>query len=221
MLRTFVGVLLAANAWFFAWSQGHLAELGWPVSTQSEPHRLAQQLNPAAVIVRHSPDTLWAPSAGKSPDPGSPATAQRIGCWYVEGLSAEQWAVWRAYIKDLEFPDGTWSVNAVAGNGRWMVYAGRYGAVQLERKKAELGRLGLDFQELLEGPWAMGLSLGSFDSEEAAQARLEALRSRGVRSASIQAERPDLSRYTLRLHNVGPVELDAAPSNDPPLQRCV
>lgn len=241
MLRGLVIALLAANAVFFAWSHGHLAAFGWPADTTSEPHRLAQQIEPDAVVLLNPP-TPAAPAAPEpvlaerpatppvaeaSTAPAEPAapsattpTSTATACWKVDGLNAEQWAVWQGRIKDLELPSTAWSVNEEAGNGRWIVYMGRYDAAQLERKSGELTRLGLSFQELRGGPWAFGISLGSFDSEAAAREGLTALRPKGVRTARVQPERPDLKRYNLRLTAITEAQHDAMPANGKRLQRC-
>lgn len=232
MLRGLVIALLAANAVFFAWSHGHLAALGWPAGTPSEPQRLEQQIAPQAVVLPNAPTPVVVAErpAEPAPPPEPPAPAAPAStdkpanntttCWKVDDLSAEQWAVWQSHIKDTELPDAAWSVSESAGNGRWMLYMGRYEESQLERKKGELKRLGLEFQELRGGPWAFGISLGSFDSEAAARAGLEALKPKGVRTARIQPERPDLKRYSLRLSAITPAQHDAMPAKGKRLQRC-
>lgn len=232
MLRGLVIALLAANAVFFAWSQGHLAAFGWPADNTSEPHRLAQQIEPDAVVLLNPPtpaapaatesvlaEASTAPAEPAAPSATTPASSG-TACWKVDGLSAEQWAVWQGRINELELPASAWSVNEEAGNGRWIVYMGRYDAAQLERKKGELTRLGLSFQELRGGPWAFGISLGTFDSQAAAQDGLVALRPQGVRTARVQPERPDLKRYNLRLDAITQAQHDAMPANGKRLQRC-
>jgi hypothetical protein len=244
MLRGLVIALLAANAVFFAWSQGHLAALGWPADTASEPQRLAQQIAPETVVLLNPPtpaapvaapvtepvlaerpaDSPATPAPEAAPtapaSPAAPPASTATACWKVDGLNPEQWAVWQGRIKDLELPDGAWRVSEEPGNGRWILYMGRYDAAQLERKKGELTRLGLTFQELRGGPWAFGISLGSFDSEAAAQDGLIALRPQGVRTARVQPERPDLKRYNLRLEAITKAQYDAMPANGKRLQRC-
>ncbi len=235
MLRGLVIALLAANAVFFAWSHGHLAALGWPANSAAEPQRLAQQIAPDAVVLLNPPapavvtERPAEPPTTPAPPPEAPAAPaartdtsadNATACWKVDGLSAEQWAVWQGRIKDAELPDAVWRVSEEAGNGRWMVYMGRYDAAQLARKKGELERLGLSFEELRAGPWAFGVSLGSFESEAAAQAGLEALRPKGVRTARVEVERPDLKRYNLRLSAITEAQHGAMPANGKRLQRC-
>jgi len=49
MLRLFVLLLLLANCLYFAWGQGFLLALGFGPAQQSEPQRMAQQIEPDAV----------------------------------------------------------------------------------------------------------------------------------------------------------------------------
>lgn len=49
MLRLLVLVLLLANAGYFAWTQGLLADYGYAPVIQSEPQRLTQQIRPEAM----------------------------------------------------------------------------------------------------------------------------------------------------------------------------
>ena len=51
MLRWLVLVLLLANAGYLAWSQHGLAGLGLAPATESEPERLRQQIEPAALRI--------------------------------------------------------------------------------------------------------------------------------------------------------------------------
>ncbi|HMZ87727.1 MAG TPA: SPOR domain-containing protein, partial [Giesbergeria sp.] len=55
MLRLTVIVLLLANAGYYAWSQGHLAEWGLAPAPQGEPQRLQQQIRPEAVRLAGEP----------------------------------------------------------------------------------------------------------------------------------------------------------------------
>jgi len=45
------GLLVLANALFWAWSQGHLQAFGWAPERLREPERLEQQVNPEALRV--------------------------------------------------------------------------------------------------------------------------------------------------------------------------
>jgi hypothetical protein len=49
MLRALVLALLLANAGYFAWTRGLLADYGFAPAAQSEPQRLTQQIRPEAM----------------------------------------------------------------------------------------------------------------------------------------------------------------------------
>jgi hypothetical protein len=49
MLRSLVLALLLANAGYFAWTRGWLADYGFAPAVQSEPQRLTQQIRPEAM----------------------------------------------------------------------------------------------------------------------------------------------------------------------------
>ena len=71
MLRLTVIVLLLANAGYYAWSQGHLAEWGLAPAPQGEPQRLQQQIRLEAVRLAGEPATppvRPAPAAVPAPE---------------------------------------------------------------------------------------------------------------------------------------------------------
>ena len=49
MLRALVLALVLANAGYFAWTRGLLADYGFAPIAQSEPQRLTQQIRPEAM----------------------------------------------------------------------------------------------------------------------------------------------------------------------------
>jgi hypothetical protein len=73
MLRLIVLLLLFANAAYFAWSQGVLAAWGLAPAQQSEPKRLAQQINPQAVRILSGEEAKLldaaADTTGRAADP--------------------------------------------------------------------------------------------------------------------------------------------------------
>ena len=74
------------------------------------------------------------------------------------------------------------------------------------RKAAELKDLGIDEYFIVqeEGPLRWALSLGVFRTEDAAQARLSALRARGVRTARVGQRDTVVPKVWLRVANVDP-----------------
>ncbi len=80
--------------------------------------------------------------------------------------------------------------------GFWVYIAPLAGRQVALQKAAELKRLGVDdyFVVSDDPKWRFAVSLGVFKTEDAAKARLAALRARGVRSAAIGARETQLSK---------------------------
>jgi len=72
MLRLLILLLLLANAAYFAWSHGALAQLGLAPTHQTEPERLLQQVQPELLLV--TPATS-APTMSALPVPAASASA--------------------------------------------------------------------------------------------------------------------------------------------------
>jgi hypothetical protein len=79
MLRWVVGLLLVANGVYYAWTQGHLAPLGFTPTEQREPERLEGQIQPDVLRLLNAPRPEDAPqppaeAATKAPLPVSETT---------------------------------------------------------------------------------------------------------------------------------------------------
>ncbi|MEO5796354.1 MAG: SPOR domain-containing protein [Rhodoferax sp.] len=201
MLRGIVLFLLLANGVFFAWSQGLLAAYGLAPDPVSEPQRLAQQIHPELVVVvpPHSEAAASAPAEAVASAPANPSEP-------AECLTAGLFDVARGtqLAKTLgdALPAGTWSMEPGVDPGRWMVYMGRYASADLlERKKAELRGMRIKF-EPAPANLEPGLSLGSFDTEAAANKLLGEVTQHGVRTAHVVAERLETHGMRLKLPSV-------------------
>jgi hypothetical protein len=193
LLRPLVLLLVLANAAWFAWTQGYLRPWGLAPVQQSEPHRLAEQIQPEALRVLR-PDEVPAATAvtGASRAPECLATAP-----LDEARAAAVSSVLAGW------PAGSWTLEAATEPGRWIVYMGKYLiAEQVERKKAELRQRGVSFEPVTNRALEPGLSLGGFASQALAQQHLDALAARGVRTATVMQERPELQGMALRLPRV-------------------
>lgn len=77
---------------------------------------------------------------------------------------------------------------------------GKYLTVEnVNRKKAELRQIGVSFEPLTNPELELGLSLGGFASRTAANQYLERLTERGVRTAQVVQERPEVRGRVLKL----------------------
>lgn len=229
MLRIALFILLLANAGYFAWSQGALTSLGWAPQQHNEPERLQQQLRPEALQLKPPAAVANAPVAS-APAPAAPAPAETppaqdgpAQCLQAGIFDDDASDTLRRALV-LQFPEGSWKLDAITQPGRWMVYMGKFADNQaLEKKRAELVARKLD-HDRAGGALEPGLSLGRFSSEEAATRELTQLVRQGVRSARVVQERPDKHGFVLRLPAATPAlraQLEALPAfGGKPLRAC-
>lgn len=224
MLRWAVILLVLANAGYFAWTQGYLDGLGMAPVSQREPQRLAQQVKPEALRLLNGPKGLPAdepspeaapaapppapapeaaptpPAAPAPPTASAPQSEGPRACWQAVGFTEPQTELLRAELALLGLAAGSWQLTETRSSGRWIVYMGRYdNADQVERKKAELRGLGVQFRELTTNGLAPGLALGTYSTEAAARQALQQTEQAGVRTARVAQERAEGVSYALRL----------------------
>lgn len=207
MLRLIVLVLLVLNLGYYAWGQGWLLAYGWGPGQQREPQRVAQQVHPEAVTVLLGkdiapalPPAAFAPSLAAS---GAPVPQVATACWQMAELDVQQADTLRPLLK-AHFSDNAWGLDETRLPARWMVYMGKYTqAEELAKKRDQLTQLKVPFSPLNNTAFSPGFSLGVFSSEEAANIALQDVARRGVRSAKVVQERPDILTYRLRLPAVG------------------
>lgn len=196
MLRILVVVLLLANAGFWAWREGWLAplhaSLGAPPEGDREPARLALQVNPERIVPvapaasaaaggASSPEAAQTAGAAGSatPVPPAPPVCLEAGPFDPLALTEAQLAV------QASLPASSVSVRVLPGG--WWVAMGPYPEERLfAKKKEELRKRGVRAEEIEFGPAAdQILRISRHDTRELAQAELEALGTRRVRSARI------------------------------------
>ncbi|HUY04695.1 MAG TPA: SPOR domain-containing protein [Rhodocyclaceae bacterium] len=175
--RTVFTVLILANLMFFAWEQGYFGTRG----NGREPQRLAEQLSPEKLRVTSTLAAAAAPPV---------AAAPTQACRQVSGLNAAEAEHLRAKVGE-QTPDLRLSVKTAEGqpDGYWVLIPPLPDQQASEKKLSELKRLGISDYSLLTaaGPNQFAISLGLFQSEQAADQHLQALVKRGVRSAQVQA----------------------------------
>ena len=206
MLRLVVIALLIANGAYYAWSHGLLAGMGLAPVQQQEPERMNAQVDPGTVRLLNGPlDDKAAPAVAPSdddkPGPLTPSAADTVqaSCWQATGFTAPQAENLRAALGQSGLEPQLWQLSETRTNGRWVVYMGRYGPEQMEKKKGELRDLKIEFREVNLPTAGPGLALGTFSSEEAVQQGLKDVTKKGVRSARVAMERPEGVSVTLRL----------------------
>jgi hypothetical protein len=191
-MRALFLLLLFANLAFYAWSR-----YGGPADA-ADPAPLSRQIEPQKLKVV-APGELPPPlSAAKKPPAVSSACLEWGSFTVADAPRAEQALAPLGLGARL----AQRRTEEVAG---WWVFIPPQGSRQGALKKAgELKDLGIDeyfiVQEEGEHRWA--LSLGVFRSEDAAQARLAALRAQGVRSARLGPRETVVPKIWLQVKSV-------------------
>lgn len=191
MLRLVALLLLLANALYFAWSQGLLLSWGWGPAQQSEPQRLQQQIRPEAI-------RILPPEEARRLEATAAAAPRSAECLQAGPFDDTQLAALRPLM--APWPAASWSLEPVAEPARWIVYMGKYASAEhVARKKSELRQLGISFESLSNAELEPGLSLGGHATEADAQKQLDQLNGRGVRTARVLQERPEMRGQRLTL----------------------
>ncbi|MDO9005916.1 MAG: SPOR domain-containing protein [Aquabacterium sp.] len=211
MLRSLVLVLLLANAGFYAWSHGWLNDIiGLQPDAQREPQRLKRQVNADQLTVVGASSVAPASSSSSAPpsqtDPASSApvteaSAGRTICVEAGPFTAAEQPQVEATLKPV-LAANSWTTDTVAVPGVWLTYMGPYAdADVLARKLTELRRIrGLNFEEVkTPANLAPGLSLGRYTRLEDANAALNTLKLRGIRTARVVTLRPAMEVQVVRV----------------------
>ena len=192
MLRLVVLLLLLANGGYFAWSQGLLRSWGLAPVQQAEPQRLQQQIRPETL-------RLLSADEARRIETSAPLAVRAPECLQAGLFDEKQVAALRPSLEPL-LPPGSWQLEEVVEPARWIIYMGKYpNAEAVNKKKAELRQIGVSFEGLSNAAMEPGLSLGGFTSQAAAQQQLDRMAQRGVRTARVAQERPEVRGQSLKL----------------------
>ncbi len=195
MLKLIVALLLLANATFFVWSQGFLRAWDFAPKQQTEPERVAQQINPDAI-------RLLKPDEARRLDVAATVVAKPLECLQAGVFDDIQATVLRKSL-EASLPVGSWVLEPMREAPRWIVYMGKYpNADALAKKRSELAALNLKLEALTNPSLELGFSLGSFETQTAATNALNTLTKRGVRTARVVQERAELRGTNLKLNAV-------------------
>ena len=208
-------LLVLANAVYFAWSHGYLADYGLAPVTQAEPQRLAQQIRPEAMRIvglnepreasaaNSATATLTTTTATTPTASAVVAQAETAGECLQAGMFTEAQSAALTAALSLALPAGSWSLENMVEPARWIVYMGRYADSEAAiKKKGELRGLGVTSELVKGAPLAPGLSLGAYATKPEAEAELALMSRRGVKTAKVKQERPELSGQRLKLPSV-------------------
>jgi hypothetical protein len=198
-VRALFLILVLANLGFFAWSR-YVA----PADASADPLPLSPQIEPENLKLIQPTDL---PPPGARAAPAVPQVTLRCFEWgsfsVADASRAEKTLEPLALGPRLAHR----RIEETAG---WWVFMPPQGSRAAALKKAvELKARDIDDYFIVqeEGPWRWALSLGVFRTEEAAQARLEALRGQGVRSAQVGARDTVVPKVWLQVKGVdGPLQ---------------
>lgn len=200
-MRLTVLLLLLLNLGYYAWNEGWLGAYGLAPTSQREPERLAQQVNPKALTISPEQDTAGAagPMSSASHPSATASVPVATGCLQSNELDADSAEVLRPLVQSRFQPDA-WRFDVVLDAPRWMVYMGKFSApADLTQKRAELNALKIKFETVSVAELSPGLSLGLFASQTAAKDALGSLTKRGVRTAKVLQLPGAPANYRLRL----------------------
>lgn len=183
MLRTLFFLLVLANLLFFAWTQGYFG----PLADGREPHRLGNQLTPEKLRVLGSSKV-------------SPGAAQLERCRLVSGLAPGEI---QRLIAQASQPELRLAIklNESPKNAYWVWIPPLANRPTAEKKLAELKARDIAGFSLVAdpGPDQYAILLGLFTSELTANAYLQELAKRGVRSAKLLVREDPLDKALLEV----------------------
>ncbi len=170
-MRITFWLLLLANLLLYIWAQGYIG----PQEAGREPERLSRQITPEKLRIV-SDSTPVAVVADK------PA----IACKRIEGLLADE----AKSLTDAVHVRGGWETQTLplaAAPMHWVAIIDLPSSALAEKKKMELRLFGVTESEIVPGTVAgsFAVSLGQFREPQRAQAFLQGLIAKGVRSAKI------------------------------------
>lgn len=209
-MRALFLLLVLANVAFFAWTRLFAPGAG------TDPAPLARQISPEKLrVVRPEelarlPATKTVVAAAPAAEPAPPPPPARLKCIEWGAFAPADIARAESALAPLALGERL-SQRRTEETAAWWVFipppSGNGSARQAALRKAgELKKLGVHDYFIVqeEGPNRWSLSLGVFRSEEAAQARLAALRGQGVRSARVGPRETQVPKVWLQVTAVDP-----------------
>lgn len=184
-MRALLLVLLLANLAFYAWANFYA-----PPDADTDTLPLGRQYQPQKLPIVPAPPQSHVTTAGACVEWGS---------FDFADLPQAKKLLQPLALGDLL------SERHVQSTASWWVYMPPQGNQEgAQHKGSELDDLGIhDYHiEKAEGPYQWSISLGAFDSQAAAEARLEALQNQGVRTAQVGPRQFQVQKVWLRIRGV-------------------
>lgn len=198
-MRALFLVLLLANVALYAWSR-------YGVPQNAAPAPISRQIAPDKVKVV-APANLPPPAAAVTKPPAaapSAAATSTSSCLEWGSFSVADAPRAEQALEPLGLGTRLAQRRSEEPAAWWVFIPPQANRQQALRKAAELKQLGVEdyFVVQEEGAYRWALSLGVFRSEDAAQARLAALRGQGVRSARVGARETVVPKVWLQVTGV-------------------
>lgn len=193
-MRTLFLLLVLANVAFFTWSR-YVS----PPDASADPLPLTRQIQPEKMkVVTPSEAPPAAPSAKAAPTPVA-AKCMEWGSFTVADAPRAEMA-----LEALALGPRLAQRRTEETAGWWVFIPPQGTRAAAIRKAAELKALSIEEYFIVQedGPYRWALSLGVFRNEDAAQARLAALRAQGVRSAQVAPRETVVPKVWLQVKNV-------------------
>lgn len=205
-MRALFLLLVAGNLAFFAWWYTQS-----PADSGRDPKPLAQQIEPHKLRILPPEGAGDRPAeAPKPPSKPVAADAPPAPCLEWGGFAVAEVARAELALGPLALGDRLAQRRAEEPAGWWVFIPPQGNRPGAQKKAAELKSLGFSPEEYFivqdEGPTRWAVSLGVFRTEDAAKARLEALRGRGVRSAQVGAREAPVQKAWFQLRAVTAAE---------------
>ena len=193
-MRTLFLLLVLANLTFFAWSR-YVS----PPDASADPMPLTRQIEPERMKVIQ-PSELPPPAARS----GSAAAPVALKCFEWGSFTLADAPRAEKALEPFALGARLAQRRTEEQAGWWVFIPPQGSRPAALKKAAELKGRSVEEYFIVqeEGPWRWALSLGVFRTEDAAQARLAALRGLGVRSAQLAARETVVPKVWLQVKGV-------------------
>ena len=193
-MRILFFILMLANAAFFAY-----ASLGPGAQASGDAQIIGQQLNPEKIrLLRPEQVSVFA----RKPEPAKVVAV----CLEWGAFSGTDVARAEQALEPLALGAKLTQRRQEDVAGFWVYIAPLASRQAATQKAGELKRLGVDdYFDVPDDPkWRNAISLGIFKTEDAANARLGALRAKGVKSAAIGARETQTGKTWFQVRDANP-----------------
>lgn len=197
-MRILFFLLALANAVFFAY--------GWfdaGARAGGDAQILSQQLDPGKIRLLRPEQVI---ALTHKPEPPKAAAAPAGVCVEWGGFLDADLARAQQALQPLALGAKLTQRKQEDVSGFWVFIRPLASRQLAAQKAAELKRLGVDDYFIIpdDPKWRNAISLGVFKTEEAANARLAALRAKGVKSANVAAHASPAAKTYLQVHDAIP-----------------